>query len=130
MLLQNLVFVIAAMVIAASGSIALAESAGDPTAVKSDDGKYLDKEGNPTLKVGLPSLSRYLPSSDFTAVGSPALSASAILPDAAMTIAAITKTRFCKSISLSTPFQNEPARGTSPRAGTIPDQVTAAARTP
>src|SRR5436190_23196251 len=51
MLLQNLVFVIAAMVIAASGSIALAESAGDPTAVKSDDGKYLDKEGNPTFKV-------------------------------------------------------------------------------
>ena len=51
MLLRNFVIVIAAMVIVASGSIALAESAGDPTAVKSDDGKYLDKEGNPTFKV-------------------------------------------------------------------------------
>src|SRR5438034_8555952 len=51
MLSRNFVFVIAAMVIAASGSIALAEGAGDPTAVKSEDGKYLDKEGNPTFKV-------------------------------------------------------------------------------
>ena len=51
MLLRNFVIVIAAMVIVASGSIALAESAGDPAAVKSDDGKYLDKEGNPTFKV-------------------------------------------------------------------------------
>jgi methanol metabolism-related c-type cytochrome len=31
---------------------ALAEDAVDPTAVKSEDGKYLDKEGNPTFKVG------------------------------------------------------------------------------
>jgi methanol metabolism-related c-type cytochrome len=51
MLLQNFVFVIAAMVIVASGSIAVAEGTFDPTAVKSDDGKYLDKEGNPTFKV-------------------------------------------------------------------------------
>jgi methanol metabolism-related c-type cytochrome len=30
---------------------AFAEEAVDPTAVKSEDGKYLDKEGNPTFKV-------------------------------------------------------------------------------
>lgn len=30
---------------------AFAEQAVDPTAVKSEDGKYLDKEGNPTFKV-------------------------------------------------------------------------------
>ena len=35
----------------ASGAIAFAEDAVDPTAVKSEDGKYLDKEGNPTFKV-------------------------------------------------------------------------------
>src|SRR6187399_659164 len=29
----------------------LAHAADDPTAVKSEDGKYLDKEGNPTFKV-------------------------------------------------------------------------------
>ena len=30
---------------------AFAEQAVDPTAVRSEDGKYLDKEGNPTFKV-------------------------------------------------------------------------------
>src|SRR5437868_4391903 len=30
---------------------AFAEQAADPTAVKSENGKYLDKEGNPTFKV-------------------------------------------------------------------------------
>ena len=35
----------------ASGSVAVAEGPGDPTAVKSEDGKYYDKEGNPTYKV-------------------------------------------------------------------------------
>jgi hypothetical protein len=35
----------------ASGGIALAEDAVDPTAVKSEDGKYLDKEDNPTFKI-------------------------------------------------------------------------------
>src|ERR1700712_4235333 len=34
-----------------SGQIALAEGASDPSAVKSEDGKYHDKEGNPTFKV-------------------------------------------------------------------------------
>ena len=40
------------MAVAASGSIAVAETAVDPAAVKSENGKYLDKEGNPTFKVG------------------------------------------------------------------------------
>ncbi len=39
------------MAVAASGNIAVAETAGDPAAVKSENGKYLDKEGNPTFKV-------------------------------------------------------------------------------
>ena len=39
------------MIFVASGKIAFAEDAGDPAAVKSEDGKYLDKEGTPTFKV-------------------------------------------------------------------------------
>jgi methanol metabolism-related c-type cytochrome len=49
--LRNFVFVVAAIVMVASGSVAVAEGPGDPTAVKSEDGKYYDKEGNPTYKV-------------------------------------------------------------------------------
>jgi methanol metabolism-related c-type cytochrome len=42
----------AALILAAAcGGIAFADDAVDPTAVKSEDGKYLDKEGNPTFKV-------------------------------------------------------------------------------
>jgi methanol metabolism-related c-type cytochrome len=50
-LLRNIWFVVAAMVFAASGGIACAEDVADPTAVKSEDGKYFDKDGNPTFKV-------------------------------------------------------------------------------
>ena len=32
-------------------SLVLADGVGDPTAVKHDDGRYYDKEGNPTFKV-------------------------------------------------------------------------------
>jgi len=39
------------MAIAASGGVAVAETVVDPTAVKSENGRYLDKEGNPTFKV-------------------------------------------------------------------------------
>jgi methanol metabolism-related c-type cytochrome len=39
------------MALVASGGIALAADAVDPVAVKSEDGKHLDKEGNPTFKV-------------------------------------------------------------------------------
>src|SRR5437016_5966560 len=45
-------FMAAAIIFVASGAMAFAEDAVDPTAVKSEDGKYLDKEGNPTFKVG------------------------------------------------------------------------------
>jgi methanol metabolism-related c-type cytochrome len=37
------------MALVASGGVAVAENVVDPTAVKSEDGKYLDKEGNPTF---------------------------------------------------------------------------------
>jgi methanol metabolism-related c-type cytochrome len=49
--LRKIWFVVAAIGLVASGGIALAEDAVDPTAVKSEDGKYLDKEGNPTFKI-------------------------------------------------------------------------------
>jgi methanol metabolism-related c-type cytochrome len=42
---------VAATILAAAGEIAFADGSGDPTAVKSEDGKYLDKEGNPTYKI-------------------------------------------------------------------------------
>jgi methanol metabolism-related c-type cytochrome len=35
-----------------AASVAVAETAVDPAAVKSENGKYLDKEGNPTFKIG------------------------------------------------------------------------------
>jgi methanol metabolism-related c-type cytochrome len=41
----------AAILAAGCGGIAFADNAGDPTAVKSEDGKYFDKEGNPTYKI-------------------------------------------------------------------------------
>ena len=51
--MRTIWFVAAAMILVVSGGIAFAEDAVDPTAVKSEDGKYLDKEGNPTFKVGV-----------------------------------------------------------------------------
>ena len=51
MLLRTIWFVGAAIILAVSGGIAIADGPGDPAAVKSEDGKYLDKEGNPTFKV-------------------------------------------------------------------------------
>jgi methanol metabolism-related c-type cytochrome len=41
----------AAILLVVSGGITFAEDAVDPTAVKSEDGKYFDKGGNPTFKV-------------------------------------------------------------------------------
>jgi methanol metabolism-related c-type cytochrome len=41
----------AATVLIAAGGMALADGSGDPAAVKSEDGKYLDKQGNPTYKI-------------------------------------------------------------------------------
>lgn len=50
-LLRKTSLVAAALILAASGGIAFAEDVVDPAAVKSEDGKYLDKEGNPTFKI-------------------------------------------------------------------------------
>ena len=50
-LLRKTWFVAAALIVAASGGIAFAEGPGDPAAVKSEDGKYYDKDGIPTYKV-------------------------------------------------------------------------------
>jgi methanol metabolism-related c-type cytochrome len=51
MLLRTIWFAGAAMILVVSGGIAIAEKPVDAAAVKSEDGKYLDKEGNPTFKV-------------------------------------------------------------------------------
>ena len=39
-------------VIGSVGAYAVTDGSGDPTAVKSDDGKWSDKDGTPTFKVG------------------------------------------------------------------------------
>jgi methanol metabolism-related c-type cytochrome len=49
--LRKIWFGVAAMALVASADMAFAEQAVDPTAVKSEDGKYLDKAGDPTFKV-------------------------------------------------------------------------------
>ncbi|MGA8901018.1 c-type cytochrome, methanol metabolism-related [Bradyrhizobium sp.] len=41
----------AAAVMLAAGGIAFADGSGDPAAVKSENGKYFDKDGNPTYKI-------------------------------------------------------------------------------
>src|ERR1700736_2031398 len=49
--LRTFWFAAATTMLVVSGAIALPEGASDPAAVKSEDGKYLDTEGNPTFKV-------------------------------------------------------------------------------
>src|ERR1700675_4368571 len=51
MLLRTICLMVAAIAVVASGGIAFADGPGDPTAVKSEDGKYFDKDGDPTFKV-------------------------------------------------------------------------------
>jgi methanol metabolism-related c-type cytochrome len=51
MLLRTFCFVVATIALVASRGGAFADDGIDPTAIKSEDGKYLDKEGNPTFKV-------------------------------------------------------------------------------
>jgi methanol metabolism-related c-type cytochrome len=41
----------ALFVVFLGGGVARADGSGDPTAVKSENGKYFDKDGNPTYKV-------------------------------------------------------------------------------
>ena len=43
--------IVAVIVAAASTTIAYADGSGDPAAVKSEEGKYFDKEGTPTFKI-------------------------------------------------------------------------------
>jgi methanol metabolism-related c-type cytochrome len=50
--LQKYWLVVATIALVASGGLASADDAVDPAAVKSEDGKYMDKEGSPTFKVG------------------------------------------------------------------------------
>ena len=40
-----------AVAVAIGSNVARADGSGDPTAVKQEDGKYLDKDGNPTYKI-------------------------------------------------------------------------------
>jgi methanol metabolism-related c-type cytochrome len=49
--LRTVWFVAVTIALVTSEGFAFAEQAADPTPVKSEDGKYLDKEGNPTFKV-------------------------------------------------------------------------------
>src|SRR5690242_21193026 len=51
-LLRIICLVAAATLLVDAGGIAFADGSGDPTAVKNEDGKYLDKAGNPTYKIG------------------------------------------------------------------------------
>jgi methanol metabolism-related c-type cytochrome len=51
MLLRTVWFVAVTIALVTCEGFAFAEQAVDPTAVKSENGKYLDKEGNPTFKV-------------------------------------------------------------------------------
>jgi methanol metabolism-related c-type cytochrome len=44
-------FVLTAIAMMTLGGAALADASGDPAAIKNEDGKYYDKEGNPTYKV-------------------------------------------------------------------------------
>ena len=46
-----LVAVAIVVAIALGSNTVRADGSGDPTAVKQEDGKYLDKEGNPTYKI-------------------------------------------------------------------------------
>jgi methanol metabolism-related c-type cytochrome len=49
--LRTVWFVAVTIALVTCEGFAFGEQAVDPTAVKSEDGKYLDKEGNPTFKV-------------------------------------------------------------------------------
>ena len=51
MLLRIMWLIAATILFAASGTVSSVADPVDPTAVKSEDGKYFDKEGNPTYKI-------------------------------------------------------------------------------
>ena len=41
----------ALLMLCASSGVGMADGSGDPTPVKNDNGKYFDKDGNPTFKI-------------------------------------------------------------------------------
>jgi methanol metabolism-related c-type cytochrome len=45
------ILVVLAFAMASAVGVACADGSGDPAAVSQEDGKYLDKEGNPTYKI-------------------------------------------------------------------------------
>lgn len=49
--MRTICLLAAATILFAACGIAFADGSGDPAAVKSEDGKYLDGQGNPTYKV-------------------------------------------------------------------------------
>jgi methanol metabolism-related c-type cytochrome len=49
--LRIIILATAAAVLIAAGGMAFADGSGEPAAVKSENGKYLDKDGNPTYKI-------------------------------------------------------------------------------
>ena len=49
--MRNRLFAIAFVLPVLAGGPAMADGPGDPTAVKSVDGEYFDKDGNPTYKI-------------------------------------------------------------------------------
>jgi len=49
--LRSIFILTAAVMLIAAGGSAFADGSGDPAAVKSEDGKYIDKQGNPTYKI-------------------------------------------------------------------------------
>ena len=51
MKLYRLAAMIAVMALVSAGGAARGDGSGDPKAVKSEDGKYFDKDGNPTYNI-------------------------------------------------------------------------------
>lgn len=49
--MRSILLLAAATIVIVAGRNALADGSGDPTAVKSENGKYFDKDGIPTFKV-------------------------------------------------------------------------------
>ena len=49
--MRNRLFAIALALLTPAGGAAIADGSGDPIPVKSVDGKYFDKDGNPTYKI-------------------------------------------------------------------------------
>ena len=49
--MRHLIVTVTLAATALAGGLALADGSGDPAAVKNEDGKYYDKDGNPTYKV-------------------------------------------------------------------------------